>query len=101
MQTTGSERERYWQAHLRACRASGQSLKAYAEAQGLNLGQLYQWNHRLKRTPALVPVQIRDLAHDADPGCCRVVLPSGLTLDWPITAEPARLRGLIDALERP
>ncbi len=44
-----SERQRAWLEHLRACRAQGLSLKAYAEQQGLNLQRFYHWHRRLKR----------------------------------------------------
>ena len=99
MQPTATERERFWRDHLMACRQSGQTLKAYAEAQGLAVAQLYKWNRRLKGRGALVPVQVVGLPRNPDAERCRVVLASGLTLEWPIDAEPARLRGLIDALE--
>ena len=37
-----------WLAHLRRCRARGQSLKTYADAHGLGLSTLYSWQARFK-----------------------------------------------------
>jgi len=35
-----TERQRYWLNHLKACKAQGLSLRAYAEAEGVGLGSL-------------------------------------------------------------
>ena len=38
-----TERQRYWHDHLKCARASGQSLVAYAQEQGLRVKSLYHY----------------------------------------------------------
>ena len=42
-------REQFWLDHLRACRERGQTLKAYAYAQGLSVSTLYSARSALRR----------------------------------------------------
>ena len=42
-----SSRQRFWLAHLQACAQQGTSLSAYASAQGLKVGALYEAKSRL------------------------------------------------------
>jgi transposase-like protein len=42
-----SERQGYWLALLRECEESGETTKAYAEARGLSVRQLYKWRKKL------------------------------------------------------
>ena len=60
-------RERFWLDHLRAARQQGQTLKAYAQAQGLSVSALYSARSTLKRhgvldepapAPTFVPVRL-------------------------------------------
>lgn len=106
-----TERQRYWLGHLKACKAQGLSLRAYAEAEGLGLGSLYGWNRKLgpyldpnKRSssadtsPRFVPVELTGpSAFSAD---CRIDLPNGVTLHWPLTAPPEPLRHLLPVLAK-
>ncbi len=113
---TSSDRRASWLAHLRRCRARGQSLKAYAEAHGLGLSTLYSWQARLKaegllgeasaRTfvrvepaaPAAVaaPSQAPAPATGADRH--RLLFPNGLVLEWQGAAD-LRLIGQLLRLE--
>lgn len=45
-------RLRYWLAHLQACTRQGASLAAYARAQSLKVGALYEAKSRLRRQGA-------------------------------------------------
>ena len=44
-----SPRLRFWLAHLQACAQQGVSLSAYASAQGLKVGALYEAKSRLRQ----------------------------------------------------
>jgi len=57
-----SSKQREWLKHIEACGAIGGSMKAYAEAHGLDLQSFYLWKGRLKKL-GLVAVSKR--AHDA------------------------------------
>ena len=48
-----TERQQYWLQHLRACDASGQSMKAYAQAQNLAIHDLYSWKKTLVKRGVL------------------------------------------------
>lgn len=43
-----TERQRYWLAHVEACETSGLSCRAYADAHGIKVGNLYNARHLLK-----------------------------------------------------
>lgn len=101
-----TERRRFWRDHLLACRDSGLSMKAYAEGHGLKLGQLYSWKAKLGSlgllerqtvsTGALVPVRVVPDLPLADR--CRIDLPSGIRLDWPLAGDAGRLGELLRVL---
>ena len=88
-----TERQREWLAHLRACRARGLSLKAYAEQQGLNLQRFYHWHRRLKQlglVAAAAPVRfaaVRVSAAGGVAGTQRLHFPNGLMLEWDGSAD--------------
>jgi hypothetical protein len=44
-----SDKQRIWLEHIEACVAGGGSMKAYAEAHGLDLQSFYLWKGRLKK----------------------------------------------------
>jgi hypothetical protein len=95
-------RQRFWLAHLEACREQGSSLKAYALAHDLSPGALYAAKSDLKHrgvlpasvlpvpAPKLLPVHIAraipmfrvllpngvvvEVAEHADGSCCRELL---------------------------
>ncbi len=96
-----TERQRAWLEHLRACRAQGLSLKAYAQRQGLNLQRFYQWNRRLKRlglaaTDAPVSfAAVRVSAARAVTGSQRLHFPNGLMLEWDGSADLALVEHLL------
>jgi hypothetical protein len=99
-----------WLAHLRRCRARGQSLKAYAEAHGLGLSTLYSWQARLKAEGLLggesartfVRVEPSAAAPVPTPGPGtgphRLAFPNGLVLEWQGAAD-LRLIGQLLRLE--
>ena len=81
-----TERQAFWLGHVRAC---GQgSLKAYAEAHGLDVGALYAAKSRLKRSGALSsrrlvrvePAEVQRATPMA-PAYCRVHLRNGVAVE--------------------
>ena len=93
--TTLTERQRFWLEHIRAC-GSG-SLKAYAEANGLSLGALYESKSRFRRLGLLEPARpgrfTRVEPAPAPPTLCRVRLPNGVFVE--VACEPEHWPALL------
>ena len=96
----GSEltaRQEFWLGHLRAC-ADG-SLKAYAEAHGLDVRALYDAKARLKRkgligqAPARLVRVERAAADSSAPALCRVHLRNGVAVE--VACAPAHWSALL------
>jgi len=96
-----TERQREWLEHLRACRAQGLSLKAYADQQELNLQRFYHWHRRLKRlglvaTDARVNfAAVRVSAAPGVTGSQRLHFPNGLMLEWDGAVDLALVEHLL------
>ena len=86
-----TERQRFWLEHLRAC-GSG-SLKAYAEANGLDVRAMYEAKSRLRRKGALPSSSARlvrvEPARSAicGPAYCRVHFLNGATVEMACAPE--------------
>lgn len=85
-----SPRQRYWLAHLQRCAQRGLSLSAYARAQGLKVGALYEAKSRLRQQGAWLPsvarfVRVQALPASAKDGprapLFRVSLPNGVVVE--------------------
>lgn len=48
-----TERQQYWLQHIRACEHAGQGMKAYAQAQDLDIKSLYSWKKALVKKGVL------------------------------------------------
>ena len=107
-------RDQFWLDHLRACREQGQTLKAYARAQGLSVSSLYGARSALKRrgvlteparassprgpaptVPTFVPVRIPTAG-----AAFRVHLPNGVVVEVPVHAEGAACATVLDCASR-
>lgn len=115
-----TERQSYWLKHIKASTSQGLSLRAYALANGLGVSTIYAWRKRLESlnvpnnvqpneqniacassdpvpSPAdFVAVQLAATTHPARHNAvsdCRIELPNGITVHWPLltAAEPLRL----------
>jgi transposase-like protein len=113
-------RRRRWRvpearAALDALAASGLSVRAFAEQEGLDQERLYRWRRRFARdrkaearfvtppaTPAIIELRAatspRPRPAETEP--VEIVLVSGIVLRVAETIDPARLARLIAALER-
>lgn len=89
-----TERQAFWLGHLRTCGKG--SLKAYAEAHGLDVGSLYEAKSRLKRKGALpstlarvVRVERGEVVRPAvsGPAYCRVHLRNGVSVEVACPSE--------------
>ena len=113
-------RRRRWRAPearaaLDALAASGLSVSAFAEQEGLDEERLYRWQRRFARerkaepravTPAATPaiVELRAATSPSprrgETALVQIVLVSGVVLRVAETIDPARLARLVAALER-
>ena len=86
-----TERQAFWLGHLRACGKG--SLKAYAEAHGLDVRALYDAKARLKRKGALSASAARLVRVErsgpaaSGPAYCRLTLRNGVTVELSCTPE--------------
>ncbi|VAW74733.1 High-affinity branched-chain amino acid transport system permease protein LivH (TC 3.A.1.4.1) [hydrothermal vent metagenome] len=75
-----------WLAIIKACEASGKSMRAYADAKGLVAQNLYAWKKVLV-AKGLVPrdsagrfVKAKIIGLAKSPHECRIILPNGVTV---------------------
>jgi hypothetical protein len=99
-----SDKQRIWVEHIEACVAGGGSMKAYAEAHGLDLQSFYLWKGRLKKLgfvdvvsdaerrktgvaaigpAALVPVAISTTSDRRAAARMRIELAGGISIEAP------------------
>lgn len=100
-----TEKQRFWLEHVKACNESGQSMRAYARACDLNGTAFYNWKSILRRKGVLgeSPMEPRlfrkaTVVEGRTLGHCRLVLPTGLTLEFDSSAEPDWVAELVRAL---
>ncbi len=100
-------------AALDALAASGLSVSAFAEQEGLDEERLYRWRRRFARdrqaegravtpsaTPAIVELRAATSPRGAETASVEMVLLSGVVLRVAETIDPDRLARLVAALER-
>ena len=85
-----TRRQAFWLGHLRACGKG--SLKAYAEANGLEVRALYDAKARLKRTGLLAntPARFARVQREtpgAAPTVCRIHLRNGTVVEMACAPE--------------
>jgi hypothetical protein len=96
----GSESEPFWRDLIDRWKASGQSVAAFCAAHHVSQATFYSWRKRLaargrrpaRPAPAFAPVRVVP-----DP-TAKVVLPTGLLIRVPVTADPAAVARLVAAL---
>ena len=86
-----------WLARLRACQASGLSVKAFNEREGIDGKRLYTWRKTLTKKGLLSPgqrVQFQRavINRSAETNCaCQVQLPNGVAISFRGNVEPGLL----------
>jgi transposase-like protein len=100
-----TEKQKIWLEHVQACGRSSQSMRAYAEANGLNVSTFYAWKKTLRRKGAFgeppsaePPLFHKAVVSDYRIGCTRVRLPSGVTLEFDGSTDPLWVAALVRAL---
>lgn len=99
-----TERQRYWLGHIEACEASGESLKAYAEAHGFAAGAIYAAKKVLIRKGLLSQSsgrfqRVQSLASIAS-SAWRVELPNGAAVAFSGAVDAAALSAVLQAVSR-
>lgn len=100
-------KQQFWFEHLKACAASGQSMRDYAEHHELDITAFYGWKARLRdkgliegtreaRPRLFRKASVTGVALHR----CRVMLPTGLALEFDAGAEPAWVADLVRALSQ-
>jgi hypothetical protein len=106
---TLSDKQRGWLGHVEACTLSGGSMKAYAEAHGLDLQQFYFWKGRLKKSGLVDAMQEGGSAEPVrvSPGAPRpmggktcIQLANGISIEVPGDFNAATLTELLDVALR-
>lgn len=93
-----------WLEKLKACNASGKSMKAYAASEGLSIQDLYTWKKTLvkkgvlprSRSPRFQQVQIVDTIGSE----CRILLPNGVTVILPVGAHDMSLENILHSAKQ-
>jgi len=106
MQSTLTENQQFWLNHVRACDESSQSMRAYADANGLKAPEFYSWKATLRRKGVLgdskpastLLFRKAKIVDSRSFGRCRITLPGGIALDVEAGAEPAWVARLVLAL---
>lgn len=103
--TSLTEKQRFWLEHVRACERTSQSMRRYAEDQGLEVAAFYSWKAVLRRKGVLgetapAPRLFRKarVVDGRSAERCRLVLPMGLTLEFDSGADPVWVAALAKAL---
>jgi predicted glutamine amidotransferase len=102
--------QQLWLNHLQRCEAQGQSLSAYAKAEGLDLKALYNWRFRLKKkgiledfssatTPALRFQKVVVATEPVRGGEIRFRWPNGRVLEFDSGVDSGYVKRLIEGLE--
>jgi hypothetical protein len=99
-----TERQRYWLAHIRACEASGESLKAYAEAHGFESGAIYAAKKVLIRKGLLPqsPARFQRVESPASIASSewRIDLPNGSAVRFSGAVDAATLSTILSTVSR-
>jgi hypothetical protein len=102
-----SERQGYWLEHLRACGASGESIKSYAKRQGLSVHGLYAARKRLSQlgiqasTSSGSSVSFARVSAEVNPmqgSCWRVRFPNGTVVEWDVAPKGEQLESLLKSI---
>ena len=98
-----TERQRYWHDHLKCARASGQSLVAYAQEQGLRVKSLYHYA-RIARgevgAQASKEARFVRISAPVVASVCRVHLANGIMVEWQGSPDEGTLCGWLRAASR-
>jgi hypothetical protein len=100
-----ADKARFWAETITAFTTSGLSVRAFCSARGLEERRFYTWRRNLGLSPVARPAPAADAPARgfvpvrvvSDP-VAEVVLPGGVVLRVPLTADPAHVARLVAAL---
>src|SRR6185312_10252282 len=99
--TKSGEAEKKWRPHLEAWESSGLSLRAYALREGLNVGSLASWKHRLRpaapEVTSFTPVVIDGGGAKQAERALELVIGDGMVLRIPSDFDEATLARVVRA----
>ena len=104
-----TERQQRLLAHLRQCEERGLSLRAYAEGEGLKVGDLYSGKQELTRKGVLKGnaqgarfVRARISSDDGHEGnvLCRIRMPNGCVVELRCAPQAQALHSILEAVCR-
>ena len=104
-----TERQQRLFDHLRQCEARGLSLRAYAEGEGLKVGDLYSGKQELTRKGVLngsaqrarfVRARISSVDEREDQVLCRIRLPNGCVVELRCASQAQALHAILEAVGR-
>lgn len=100
-----TKKQTYWLRHVQACDSAGMTMRGYAEANGLKVADFYSWKKSLRSKGLLAPgakpspsLFKRAQVMASGGGLCRLLLPSGLTLEFEPGTDPRWLAELLGVL---
>ncbi len=104
-----TERQQRLLDHLRQCEESGLSLRAYAEGEGLKVGELYSGKQELTRKGVLagsaqrarfVRARISSDEGREDTVVCRIRLPNGCVVELRCAPQAQAVCSILEAVGR-
>jgi transposase-like protein len=98
MTSTQTERREVWRQRISKQEKSGQSVRAFCQAQGVGEHSFYMWRQRLQRETA-VSFALVEAKRQPEPPMLELVLRSGDRLRIP--SDKATLRTVLAALREP
>lgn len=104
--TDPPDREQFWRDAVAAFAASGLSVRAFCLARGLHEKRFYTWRRNLGLSPVARPAMASDVppargfvpVRVVSDATAEVVLPGGVLLRVPVTADPVQVGRLVAAL---
>jgi transposase-like protein len=103
--TNPPDREQFWREAIAAFTSSGQTVRAFCRDRGLHEKRFYTWRRNLGLSPAGRPVSSPSHAPVAfvpvrvvSDASVEVVLPGGVTVRLPLSADPSHAARLVAAL---
>lgn len=82
-----TEQQSHWLTLLKTCKASGQTMKAFAASEGLALNDLYTWKKIRVKKGVLPRTQKRfqraEMVETGRVPECRILLPNGIAVILP------------------
>jgi transposase-like protein len=94
----GPDRERFWQEAVAGWKKSGQTIAAFCTARGLSQASFYAWRRKFARHDEVAPAATFVPLTVVPDAVVEIVLPTGVVVRVPATADAAAVAKLVAAL---